>query len=196
MIFMAGHYENFWLNVNKMKDKYKTKEQLINELAEMRRRIAELEKSETEHKQAEEALRESENKFRSLAEKSLVGIYLIQDEIFRYVNPKLAEIFGYRVEELIGKRGPRDLTLQEDWPVVEKALRRRISRRVKSIHYNFRGITKNKEIIHVEVYGSRTIYQGRPAVIGTLSDITERRRIVQDILKAFAEKMSSLKQGF
>jgi len=174
---MARHYENFWLNVNKMKDKYKTKEQLINELAEMRRRIAELEKSETEHKQVEEALRESENKFRSLAEKSLVGIYLIQDGIFKYVNPKLAEIFGYRVEELIGKRGPRDLTLHEDWPVVEKALRRRISGKVKSIHYNFRGITKNKEIIHVEVYGSRTMYQGRPAVIGTLSDITERRRM-------------------
>ena len=181
MIFMARHYENFWLNVNKMKEKYKTKEQLINELAEMRRRIAELEKSETEHKQAEEALRESENKFRSLAEKSLVGIYLIQDGIFKYVNPKLAEIFGYRVEELIGKRGPRDLTLHEDWPVVEKALRRRISGKVKSIHYNFRGITKNKEIIHVEVYGSRTIYQGRPAVIGTLSDITERRRMEERI---------------
>jgi len=181
MIFMARHYENFWLNVNKMKDKYKTKEQLINELAEMRRRIAELEKSETEHKQVEEVLRESENKFRSLAEKSLVGIYLIQDGIFKYVNPKLAEIFGYRVEELIGKRGPRDLTLHEDWPVVEKALRRRISGKVKSIHYNFRGITKNKEIIHVEVYGSRTIYQGRPAVIGTLSDITERRRMEERI---------------
>ena len=181
MIFMARHYENFWLNVNKMKEKYKTKEQLINELAEMRRRIAELEKSETEHKQVEEVLRESENKFRSLAEKSLVGIYLIQDGIFKYVNPKLAEIFGYRVEELIGKRGPRDLTLQEDWPVVEKALRRRISGEVKSIHYNFRGITKNKEIIHVEVYGSRTIYQGRPAVIGTLSDITERRRMEERI---------------
>jgi len=181
MIFMARHYENFWLNVNKMKEKYKTKEQLINELAEMRRRIAELEKSETEHKQVEEVLRESENKFRSLAEKSLVGIYLIQDGIFKYVNPKLAEIFGYRVEELIGKRGPRDLTLQEDWPVVEKALRRRISGKVKSIHYNFRGITKNKEIIHVEVYGSRTIYQGRPAVIGTLSDITERRRMEERI---------------
>jgi len=181
MIFMARHYENFWLNVNKMKDKYKTKEQLINELAEMRRRIAELEKSETEHKQAEEALRQSENKFRSLAEKSLVGIYLIQDGIFRYVNPKLAEIFDYRVEELIGKRGPRDLTLQEDWPVVEKALCRRISGRVKSIHYDFRGITKNKEIIYVEVYGSRTTYQGRPAVIGTLSDITESRRMEEKI---------------
>ncbi|MDL1973165.1 MAG: PAS domain S-box protein [Deltaproteobacteria bacterium] len=147
----------------------------------MRRRIAELEKSETEHKQAKEALRQSENKFRSLAEKSLVGIYLIQDGIFRYVNPKLAEIFDYRVEELIGKRGPRDLTLQEDWPVVEKALCRRISGRVKSIHYDFRGITKNKEIIYVEVYGSRTTYQGRPAVIGTLSDITESRRVEEKI---------------
>lgn len=125
---------------------------------------------------AEEALKESEGKFRSLSEKSLVGVYLIQDGIFGYVNPKLAEMFGYTVEELIEKKGPKDFVLPEDWPIVEGNLIKRVSGEVESIHYDFRGVKKDKETISVEVYGSRTMYKGRPAVIGTLLDITERKR--------------------
>ncbi|MCL5421159.1 MAG: PAS domain S-box protein, partial [Nitrospirae bacterium] len=129
-----------------------------------------------ERRHAEEALRESENKFRDLAEKSIVGVYLIQDGVFRYANSRLAEIFGYTIYELIDKRGPEDLVLPEDWPIVEENLRKRISGEIESINYDFRGITKDKEIIYVEVYGSKTVYRGRPAVIGTLLDITERNR--------------------
>ncbi len=50
-----------------MKDEGKTKERLVNELAELRQRIAELEASETERKRAEEAPRESEERFRDVA---------------------------------------------------------------------------------------------------------------------------------
>ncbi|RLI83095.1 hypothetical protein DRP07_04005, partial [Archaeoglobales archaeon] len=57
----------------------------------------------TERKRMEEKLKDSEEMFRKLAEKSLVGIYLIQDGVFRYVNPKMAELWGYGVEELIGR---------------------------------------------------------------------------------------------
>lgn len=59
----------------------------------------------TTRKLMEKSLQESENKFRDLAEKSVVGIYLIQDEKFSYVNPMLAKIFGYTVGELIEKKG-------------------------------------------------------------------------------------------
>lgn len=99
----------------------------------------------TGRKLSEKMLLESENKFRSLAEKSLAGIYLIQDENFKYVNPMLSEIFGYTVEELIGKKGPIDLVLPEDWPIVKENLRKRLSRESEAIHYNFRGIKKNGE---------------------------------------------------
>lgn len=140
-----------------------------------------------ERKRVEEELKESENKFRGLAEKSLVGVYLIQDGVFKYVNPRLARIFGYTVEELIEKKGPKDLVFPKDWPIVEENLRKRISGEIKSIHYDFRGITKNKEIIYVEVYGSRTVYRGRPAVIGTLLDITERKKMEEQLKKRLEE---------
>lgn len=125
-------------------------------------------------------LQESESKFRDMAEKSIVGVYLIQDGVFKYVSPKLAEIFGYLVEELIDKKGPKDMVLPEDWHIVEENLKKRISGEVESIHYDFRGITKNEATIYVEVYGTRTTYCGRPAVIGTLLDITERKRAEEE----------------
>ena len=49
----------------------------------------------TDRKKMERELREAEAKFRTISERSLVGIYIIQDGKFAYVNPKFAEIFGY-----------------------------------------------------------------------------------------------------
>lgn len=141
----------------------------------------------TERKKAEQALMESEGKFRTLTEKSLVGVYLIQDGVFKYVNPKLAEIFGYTVGELIDKKGPRDLVLPEDWPTVEGNLRKRLTGEIESIHYDFRGMTKNKKTVYVDVYGSQTSFHGRPAVIGTLLDITERKSAEKAILRSVKE---------
>lgn len=131
-----------------------------------------------ERRQTRQALRESENKFRDLAEKSLVGIYLIQNDVFVYVNPKLAEIFGYTIDSLTAAKvkTPKDLVFPEDWPLVRENIRKRIAGETESIHFEFRGITNTREIINVEVYGSRTIYQGRPALIGTLLDITGRKK--------------------
>lgn len=141
----------------------------------------------TERKQVETALRESENKFRDLAEKSLVGIYLIQDGVFKYVNSRLAEIFGYEVEEIIEKKNVRDLTFPEDWPTAEENIRKRITGEVDSVHCVCRGIARNQDTIWVEVYGSKTIYQGRPAVIGALLDITERK-LIEEALYLSEEK--------
>ncbi len=130
----------------------------------------------TERKKAENELKESEEKFRKLAEKSLVGIYIIQDGLFQYVNPKLAEIFDYTVEELIGKKGPYDLTAERDREMVRDYISSRVSGKVESISYTFIGLKKDQEEIYIEALGSRTTFLGKPAVIGTLMDITERMK--------------------
>ncbi|MGB9716023.1 MAG: PAS domain S-box protein [Thermodesulfovibrionales bacterium] len=145
----------------------------------------------TERKQIEEALRESENKFRDLAEKSLVGIYLIQDGVYKYINPRLAEIFGYTVDEIIGKKTPKDLTHPEDWHLIEKSLREQLYSGKKEAHHNFRGIKKDGEVIYLESYGNRTVYHEQPAVIGTLLDITARKR-AENSLKEEKEFVDSV----
>jgi PAS domain S-box-containing protein len=136
---------------------------------------------ESERRRVVEALRQSETMFRKITEKSIVGVYLIQDEIFRYVNPRMAEIFDYTADELVDKKGPEDVVLDEDWPLVQENLRKRIAGEMESINYRFRGVRSLGEIIHMEVYGSRTDYGGRPAVIGTLIDITKRMEVERDL---------------
>jgi len=60
----------------------------------------------TERKMAEEALQESEAKYRTVVENSLVGFYIIQDNLFRFVNKRLCEILGYTYEEIVDKISP------------------------------------------------------------------------------------------
>ena len=57
----------------------------------------------------EEALRQSEASYRIVTEGSLSGVYVIQDGKFRYVNPMLAQAFGYTPDEFIDRLGPADL---------------------------------------------------------------------------------------
>jgi PAS domain S-box-containing protein len=173
-----------------MRRQDKTKEELLRQVEEMRGVIAELQACKEEQESVAEELKESEEKFRKLAEKSVVGIYLIQDDLLRYVNPKFAEIFGYEVDEMINRLEATAIVFHEDRPLIEENIRKRISGEVESIHFQFRGIRKDQEIIHVEVYGSRIDHQGHPAVLGTMIDITERIRAQRDL-----EKQLTIFQG-
>lgn len=116
--------------------------------------------------------------YSSLVEHSLVGVYLIQDGVFKFVNPRLAEIFGYEREELIGKSN-LELTVPRYRKIVTENFRKRLDGEKQSIHYQFKGLKKSGEKFDVEVYGSRTLFLGKPAIHGTLLDITERKRAEQ-----------------
>ncbi len=166
----------------------------LPEMATRGRRAVRRSRRSSEQVRAERtigALLESEGKFRDLTEKALVGVYLIQDDVFKYVNPRFTEIHGYEAEEILNRISPEDLVLPEDWPAVRKHLQDRTSGKVASVYHQFREITKTGKTINVEVYGSRTFYQGRPAIIGTLLDITERKR-AEDELRRLNEFNTAL----
>jgi diguanylate cyclase (GGDEF)-like protein/PAS domain S-box-containing protein len=147
----------------------------------------------TERRQAAQALRASEDKFRGLVEQSLVGCYIVQDGRFAYANPKLAEIFGYTRSELQGRKVD-DLTFEADLPVVLEYLRLRTAGKLQSLHYTFRGQRKDGSVVDVEVHGARTRHEGRDAVIGTLLDITERKR-VERAMRDSEERYALAAQG-
>jgi two-component system, cell cycle sensor histidine kinase and response regulator CckA len=136
-----------------------------------------------ERKKTETVLLESEGKFRNLAEKSVAGVYLVQDGTFQYVNAKFADILGYTVEDMAGKMRVEEVIHPDDQSLVLENLRKRISGDVVSLQYEFRIRTGAGKTRHVEVYSSLTVYQGKPAVIGTLLDITDRRR-AEEALRA------------
>lgn len=119
---------------------------------------------------------QSEAKFRSLVEQSLVGVYVLQDGRFVYVNPRMANIFGYTIEDMISSKvSLREIIHEEDWATVEKQIERRMTGEIASAHYTFRARRKDGYLVNVEVLGTPGLYNGKPAILGTAMDITERK---------------------
>lgn len=136
----------------------------------------------SERKRTQDLLRQSEEQFRALAESSLAGIYLFQDNVFQYVNPAFERIFGYDRGEIVARKlGPMELTHPDDRERVRDNIRKRETGEVEGIRYDFRALKKDGTVICVEVHGSRLDYRGKPAIIGTLVDITERQRAEERI---------------
>ena len=129
----------------------------------------------TDRARAETSLREAEEKYRTLVEGSLAGVYIIQDDRFVYVNPRMAELFGYPPEEMIG-RPAIDFTAPADHELVAKSLARPFDGGSTTVHYAFRGVRRDGREIDLEALCSWIEYGGRPAFAGTILDMTERRR--------------------
>ncbi len=147
----------------------------------------------SERKRIELALEESENKFRGLAEKSPVGVYIIQDWKFKYVNPRLAEMFGYSVDEMTFVMGPKDVALPEDWRNLEENIQKNLAGKAESLYYVIKGLTKKGDLIYIEAFGSMTVYESRPAVVGTALDITERKRSEEELKSAMEAAEAAVK---
>jgi PAS domain S-box-containing protein len=86
-----------------MKDSDQSRKELLNELEEMRRRIAELEAAEAEHKRTEETLRQSEERYRTIVEEMEEGYY--ETDLagnYTFFNDVMCQETGYSREELMG----------------------------------------------------------------------------------------------
>lgn len=133
-------------------------------------------------RQAEQALLAAERKFRGLIEQSLVGVYIIQDGYFPYVNPRFAEMFGFASpDEVIGQVPVSNLVAPEARDTVAENLRRRMSGEVEAVNYSFVGVRQDGSRLDVEVYGRIMEHEGRPAVIGVLLDVSERKRVEAEL---------------
>lgn len=144
----------------------------------------------SQRKQTEEALREAESKYRCLVEKSLVGVYIIQEGRFSYVNPRFAEIFGYSQAEILSCQSVLDLVAPIDRERVAGHLRQRLEGETQSLRYSFAGARRDGQEIRVEVYGIRADYRGRPAVIGTLLDVSEKSQLEEQLRQS--QKMEAV----
>jgi PAS domain S-box-containing protein len=158
-----------------MRDKDMTREQLLAELAGMRQLVKEMSALQVTHRQVEEALRESEEKYRNLVERANDGIAILQDTLYRYVNPRLGMILGYSVDELVGTSFTGYVAPEELPRLVDRYQRRMAGRDVEQI-YESAVKRRDGRIVPVEINAGLISYGGRPADLVIIRDITERKQ--------------------
>lgn len=143
---------------------------------ELRRNLAILEKAISQSKQSEEALKESEERYRRLVELSPAAIVVCSEEEFKYINTSGVKLLGAtNAEEIIGKPllsfitpDSQDIIKAKIWQTQEQA------QQTELIEGKF--IQVNSQIIDIELRGIPIVYQDKPAMQIVFRDITERKR--------------------
>ncbi len=169
---------------------YDVLEQRVQErTAELAGTTKQLKRGLAERERVEKALRESEEKYSTLVESSLTGIYIDQNEKIVFANRKFAQIFGYSREELAGMEAWK-LVHPEDRAWTDEMRTKRLKGEEASSEYPARGLTKDGRTIWIVRRNTLIDYEGKPAILGNIVDITESRAKEAQLIQA--SKMSTL----
>ena len=134
----------------------------------------------TERKKAEEALRESEVKYRTLVEKANEAIAIAQDGVYVFANRRLYELLGVPVGTLEGRRFI-DFVRPEDREQVMARYQKRIAGETTTDAYDFRIIGAGGRTSWVFLSAAAIQWNGRPATLNLITDITERKRAAETL---------------
>jgi len=136
----------------------------------------------------EQALKESEEKFRLLAESSTSAIFIHQGKTFQYVNPSMEEMSGYDRDEL--QRMPFWNIVHPDHQemVRERGRQRMAGDTSIPMRYEVKVLTRDDVEKWADLTATSIIYQGKPAILGTAYDITERKRAYEEMERALEKE--------
>ncbi|MGH8056426.1 MAG: sensor histidine kinase, partial [Candidatus Entotheonellia bacterium] len=159
------------------------------------RRLAE------EKRQTEAALQESEACYRILVEGSIQGMYIHREGIIQFANRAMATMFGYESPTQLIGLNYRRLVAPHEWTRLEGYRSARLRGNWAPSHYEYQGMRKDGQLIWIECLASLTSSHGKPAIMATLIDISERKlaeealREAKDVLeRTVAERTLELQE--
>ncbi|MDO8715815.1 MAG: PAS domain S-box protein [Dehalococcoidales bacterium] len=172
-------------------DSRKTKAQLIDELALAKQRIIALEATTasyalTKFNRINVELQKLEKQHSILLEKSNDAIIVLQDGLVKFANSKAAEITGFSAEAVLGKPFI-DFVAPQYRELVMERYRKRLAGEEIPAKYEIGLLHRSGSVISVEVNASLIEYDGKPATLSIVRDITERKRI-ENSLKESEER--------
>ena len=167
-----------WLRINAVKIEWEQKPATLNFAAEI-----------TAQKLTEEALRESEAKYSTLVEHSRDGVFILQDETFQFVNRAFLDRLGYSFDEV--RHLNDQIIAPEDREKVIGFYKDRISGKPAPNLYETKLIAKNGEVFEVEISAAMIQFCGKPASMGVIRDITQRK-LAEQTLKESEKKFRTL----
>ncbi len=151
-----------------------------------------------ERQRAEDTLRESEASYRALLEGSIQGLFIHIDGTIQFANLAIVRMFGYAAtEDLIGQDGSIFIA-PEEMERMAGYRQARLRGETAPNHYEYRGIKRDGTRIWVEYLASRVMWEGKPAVMATFLDITERKQAEATLIEAkeAAEVAAMAKSAF
>ncbi len=155
----------------------------IGQFLERQRAAERARVEEMERRRGEEELRESEERFRRLSEASIEGIIIHDRGVVLDVSNRFASMFGYEVEDLIGKQVLDFLPAPEWVPVILERVRTGSEQ-----PYEMMGMRKDGTYVSVEIHARSTVYHGRQARVAAVRDITERKLLEQQAMQLMQEQ--------
>ncbi len=135
-----------------------------------------LEREIEQRKRSEEALRESEEKYRLLVDNANDAVFILQDEVIKFLNPKTAEIMGYSAEELTKIPFVNLIHPEDGYMVLEKHKKTLKGEEILD-PYSFRIINKAGEKLWVELNAVLIDWEERVATLNFLRDTTEKKKL-------------------
>ncbi|UCE17893.1 MAG: PAS domain S-box protein [Gemmatimonadota bacterium] len=148
----------------------------------------------TGRKQSEEALRESEEKYRNLIDQSRDAIYLLFNGKFEIINKRFEELFGYNQEETNAPEfNFMNLVSPKSVPVIEERIEKVKRGETVPPQYEFTAVSRDGTEVVVETSVSYIQYKGGIATQGVLRDITERVR-AEKALREYATELERSNQ--
>jgi len=132
-----------------------------------------------ERKKAEEALKQSEHSYRVLFESTLDGLIVMDIETMKVVfgNQTAAKLYGYEsVGDAIGIN-PLDFVHSDDKEKVLEVIKKDLFEKGLRQVNEFRTMTRDGREMWISAIGTRTEYQGRPAILVSIRDITEQKKV-------------------
>ena len=170
---------------------YRHQEELLGAQGDLERKVADrtqalrmanerLEEIIHEKKRIDGSLWDNESQFRVLAEQSQAGIFIVQDERVKYANPAMARMLGYAPQELIGM-DPFATIHPDDRDSMADRMRRRLGGDITPPESLVRGLRKNGETVHLAILGTLVENGNRPAIMGNVLDVTDRKRAEEEL---------------
>ena len=134
----------------------------------------------TERRRTEDALRESENKFRLVAETAACGIWILQNERLVYLNREVETLTGYTRAELQAMNA-WELVHPEFKPILQARSKGRQTSGHLLSRFQYKIVTKSGEERWLELSDSVMEYEGKPAILATAFDVTATRRAESEL---------------
>jgi len=143
----------------------------------------------TESRNAEDSLRQSEEKYKLLVENASLSIVMVQDMLLKYANPKASEVTGYTNEELLTAPVAKFFH-PDDWTMIYDIQQKRMRGEAVPQSYIARIVHKDGHTLWGEFAGVAITLAGKPATLSFIKDVTRQKKLEEQLIQA--EKLEAI----